>query len=76
MLHYCGVDFEDKLYSKGPAPELDGSMWLDAKFNLGLDFPNLPHLIDGDFKISETCAIMKYVAAKWRPELLGANPHQ
>lgn len=41
-----------------------------------MDFPNLPYLIDEDYKITETVAIMKYVAAKWRPELLGANPLQ
>jgi len=76
LLHYCGVEFEDKMYSLGPLPDLDRSMWTDIKFNLGMDFPNLPHLFDEDYKITETCAIMKYIAAKWKPELLGADPHQ
>jgi glutathione S-transferase len=39
-----------------------------------MDFPNLPYLIDEDYKLTESMAIMKYIAAKWKPELLGANP--
>jgi|APGre2960657423_1045063.scaffolds.fasta_scaffold140088_1 glutathione S-transferase len=76
MLHFCNVDFEDKHYAAGPAPDFDKSQWTDVKFTLGMEFPNLPYLIDEDFKISESSAICKYIAAKWRPELLGANPHQ
>jgi len=41
-----------------------------------MDFPNLPYLIDEDYKITESMAIMKYICAKWKPELLGANPLQ
>ena len=36
-------------------------------------FPNLPYLIDGDFTLTETAAIMKYISHKWKPELLGAT---
>jgi glutathione S-transferase len=68
------VDFEDKQYAVGPGPEFDRSQWTDVKPTLGLDYPNLPYLIDEDFKLTESMAIMKYIAAKWRPELLGANP--
>lgn len=38
-----------------------------------MEFPNLPYIIDDDVKITETLAIMKYVAKKWKPELLGRN---
>ena len=76
MLHYCNVEFEDKQYFIGPAPDFDRSNWLNEKENLGLDFPNLPYLIDEDYRMTESLAIMKYVAAKWKPELLGANPLQ
>ncbi len=34
-------------------------------------YPNLPYLIDGDVYLTETTAIMKYIAHKWKPSLLG-----
>lgn len=76
LLYFCQVDFEDKQYARGPAPDFDNSQWANDKFNLGMDFPNLPYLFDEDYKITESMAIMKYIAAKWKPELLGANPLQ
>nr|AAB19398.1 glutathione S-transferase subunit Yb5 [mice, liver, Peptide, 37 aa] [Mus sp.] len=36
----------------GVAPDYDRSQWLE-KFKLGLDFPNLPYLIDGSHKITQ-----------------------
>ena len=39
-------------------------------------YPNLPYLIDGDFTLTETAAIMKYIARKWKPELLGTTPEE
>ena len=74
LLLVADVDFEDKLYDVGPAPEFSRDSWLDVKFTLGLDYPNLPYMIDEDMKITETVAIMKYVCGKWKPELLGKNP--
>ena len=44
------------------------------KRHLGLDFPNLPYLVDGDFKLSESKSIMKYFCRKHDPSLLGRNP--
>lgn len=41
LLAYAGVEYEDKRYNIGPAPEYDRSEWLADKFNLGLDFPNV-----------------------------------
>ena len=41
LLAYAGVEYEDKRYNIGPAPEYDRSEWLNDKFNLGLDFPNV-----------------------------------
>jgi glutathione S-transferase len=42
--------------------------------NLGLAFPNLPYIVHGDKKISETIAIFQYIAiAGKKRELLGAD---
>lgn len=71
LLHYLGVEFEDRMYAAGPAPDFDRSEWLNEKYTLGLDFPNLPYLIDDGVRLTETAAIMKYLCSKWRPELLG-----
>lgn len=63
MFYFLNVDFEDKLYEvHGETPDWDRSEWLDEKFSLGLEFPNLPYLIDGETKITETVAIMQYIA--------------
>jgi glutathione S-transferase len=43
--------------------------------NLGLDFPNLPYLIKGDFKLTESIAIAKYIAKiSDKKNLLGKTP--
>ncbi len=70
LLTYTGLDWEDTIYS-------DPTKWFaNDKQTLGLDFPNLPYLIDGDLKISESSAILRYVAVKsGKNELLGKNLH-
>ncbi|OQR72837.1 glutathione S-transferase Mu 1-like [Tropilaelaps mercedesae] len=65
LLAYKEVDYEDKRYSCGPPPDFDKSQWLDEKFTLGLDFPNLPYLIDGDVKLTQSLAILRYLARKF-----------
>jgi glutathione S-transferase len=57
LLKYKGIQFNDKRYEFGPGssiPELESirKNWSPDKFNLGLDFPNLPYYIDGDLKVS------------------------
>jgi len=64
LLAYTETEFEDKLYQTGPGPDYDKSAWLNEKFNIGLDFPNLPYYIDGDVKMTQSNAIMKYIARK------------
>lgn len=73
ILTFLNVPFENKLYNQGQAPDFDRSEWLNEKPNLGLDFPNLPYLIDGDFKMTESAAIIKYICKKWGPHLLGSS---
>ncbi|XP_066209068.1 glutathione S-transferase Mu 1 isoform X1 [Saccopteryx leptura] len=46
------------------APDYDRSQWLSEKFKLGLDFPNLPYLIDGAHKLTQSNAILRYIARK------------
>ncbi|XP_077190307.1 glutathione S-transferase Mu 1-like isoform X1 [Paroedura picta] len=46
------------------APDFDTSAWTNVKNNLGLDFPNLPYLIDGETKITQSNAIIRYIARK------------
>ena len=71
---YLGVEFEDEVYEQGDGPDFDRSAWMNVKDTLGLVFPNLPYIIDGNVKLSETYAIMKYIAAKFGPQLLGSDP--
>jgi len=70
LLKYLGVDYEDKRYNFGPAPDFSRDEWLSVKFTLGLEFPNLPYFIDGDVKLTEAKGILKYVARKYGPELV------
>ena len=72
LLHYTNTPFEDVLYVQGDGPEFSRKEWFDVKFNLGLDFPNLPYYIAGDVKLTESSAIIRYIADK--NNLLGKDP--
>lgn len=63
LLAYTGTEVEEKRYNF-IGPEWDRSEWLSEKFSHGLDFPNLPYYIDGDVKLSQTFAILKYLGRK------------
>lgn len=53
LLSFFGVEFEDYHYN---LEKVDG--WFkEDKLKLGLDFPNLPYLVSGDFNMSESGAI-------------------
>ncbi|KAM4872621.1 glutathione S-transferase Mu 1 isoform 3-T3 [Thomomys bottae] len=64
LLEYTDSSYEEKLYTMGDAPDYDRSQWLSEKFKLGLDFPNLPYLIDGAHRITQSNAILRYIARK------------
>lgn len=70
---YLNVDYVDDMYETGDAPDFSRQGWMDVKHTMGFDFPNLPYYIDGDFKITESGAIIKYVCAKHKPEMLGTS---
>lgn len=59
------------MYGSSDIASKPGESWFEEKDKLGLDFPNLPYLIDGDFKLTESEAIMKYICMKYNPKLLG-----
>ena len=69
LLNYCKVNYEDVTYSFA---DQDG--WKAFKAASDIPFCNLPYLVDGDVKMSETMAIFQYIAGKWKPELLGKTP--
>lgn len=41
MLYYKGVEFEDRMYEQGDAPDYSREEWLKEKFDLGLELPNV-----------------------------------
>ena len=73
---YLGVDYQEDIYEQGDAPEYSRACWTDKKNSLGLSFPNLPYLIDGEVKLTETQAIQKYICYKWGEHLLGKDSSQ
>ncbi|NXX45712.1 GSTM2 transferase, partial [Tricholaema leucomelas] len=64
LLEYTETPYQEKRYVFGPAPDFDWSDWTKEKQNLGLDFPNLPYLIDGPVKLTQSNAILRYIARK------------
>ncbi|EAS07380.1 glutathione S-transferase, amine-terminal domain protein (macronuclear) [Tetrahymena thermophila SB210] len=68
LLEISGVKYQDVRYSK-PAD------WFGKdKYALGLPFPNLPYLIDGDVKITESETIFDYLIHKLnKTQLLGQD---
>merc|ERR1711935_690279 len=65
LLEYSGANYTDKRYNCGDAPGFDLSDWTNVKFKLGLDFPNLPYLIDGNIKVTQSNAILRYLGRKF-----------
>lgn len=55
LLYYVGVEYEDRRYNFGPAPDFSRAEWLEDKEKLKeiLDFPNLPYYIDGNVKLTQ-----------------------
>lgn len=55
LLTYTKANWKDKLYN-------DRESWFNNdKKNMSLAFPNLPYLLDGDLRITESSAINRYI---------------
>ncbi|XP_064487531.1 glutathione S-transferase Mu 1-like [Ornithodoros turicata] len=63
LLNYAGADYVERTYTFGDKFTRDD--WLKEKFTLGLDFPNIPYLIDGDVRLTQSLAILRYLARKY-----------
>ena len=74
QLAYSGVKYETVAYN--PGVNYSNAEWLkvSTQNQQGFEFPNLPYLIDGPFKLTESLVIHMYAADKWNPELLGKDP--
>lgn len=67
LLHHIGQEFNEVNPTQETWPEQKAALEAD-----GLAFPNLPYLVDGDWKMSESRAIPYYIAAKYeRSDLFG-----
>ena len=57
LLAYSRIPFTEKVYDTANPDE----WYQQDKKMMGMDFPNLPYLIDGDYKISESQNIINYI---------------
>ncbi|XP_075189835.1 glutathione S-transferase Mu 4-like [Anomaloglossus baeobatrachus] len=64
LLEHTGTPYEEKRYVEGDDADNDKSQWLNEKEKLGLDFPNLPYLLDGDVKLTQSNTILRYIGNK------------
>ena len=76
LLTHLEVPYDDVFYEMGDGPEFDISGWLQEKERLPMPFPNIPYYAEGDFYLSESWAIMRFLCEKYRPEYLGENLDQ
>jgi glutathione S-transferase len=76
-LHECKVPFDMKLTSAtmGATGKIDGSKTFgnvdDPEFLRASPFRQIPAIIDGDAALWESASIIRYLAAKYCPELCG-----
>lgn len=64
LMHYLNIEFEERNFSINE--------WFLNKDKMGFDFPNLPFLIDGEKKLTESQTIILYLCRKkGRLDLLG-----
>nr|ACR61712.1 26.5 kDa glutathione transferase recombinant protein [synthetic construct] len=59
ILEFISVPYEEKRFQAA-----EKEQWFAEKYDLGFDFPNLPYLIDGDKKITQSHVITMYLGKK------------
>ncbi|OQV19816.1 putative Glutathione S-transferase Mu 1 [Hypsibius exemplaris] len=59
LLEYTGEKYDFKNHSDSPK-----EAWIEDRLKLGIPFPNLPYYIDGDVKLTQANAILRYIARK------------
>jgi len=59
LLEYVGEKYQYDGIEFDKAPE-----WFAKKETMGFDFPNLPYYIDGDVKLTQSTAILRYLGRK------------
>ena len=69
LVEAIGVPYTEKIYTITQFEDY----FVRDKPNLKTPLPNLPYLVDGDLTITEHDAILRYVARKYKPELLGKD---
>jgi len=76
LLRHLGVPFEDELFVQGDGPSYSREAWLSVKAGLEIDFANLPYLIDGEVRMTQSQAILRYVARVYGggSSLYGGSP--
>lgn len=62
LLRYSGVEWTD---DRIPATQEGFARWGAEKFTSGLDLPNLPYVIDGDIKVTQSVAVHRYLGRKF-----------
>ncbi|CAC5396271.1 Glutathione S-transferase Mu 1,Glutathione S-transferase Mu 5,Glutathione S-transferase Mu 2,Glutathione S-transferase [Mytilus coruscus] len=60
--------------SNQDSPNFSKESWLSVKHTLGLPFPDLPYYIDGEVKLTQSNAILRYIARKY--DLLGRTTQE
>jgi len=63
LMKYGGIEYDEKTYNFGEKHDTREN-WLKEKFELDLDFPNLPYLMIGDKKATQSLAILRLIARK------------
>ena len=70
-LEYKDVPYEKIVYTKD-----NFQKWLlEDRYTLNIDFPNMPYLIDGDVKLTQTKCILKYLEGKYGSFYTGDLSH-